>query len=142
MLPAHQRDPAVQQEVTSGAAVTRKALDPAYRTFKALYDGFIAALTRLSERDGKHGARFLMENLSFVQPHAADLADVVPDFALCHKDLQGNLKRSEAQYVDQQLQHSKLWPLLLLAGKLHVLLKDVSAGDIRFQVHLTPLPAA
>ena len=36
-------------------------------------------------------------------------------------------------YVEQQLQSSRVWPLLTLAGKLRVLLKDVRPADARFQ---------
>jgi hypothetical protein len=124
----------VQTEVVSSEHVTHKALDLVFRTFQAPYSATVATLSRMSDRDPKHGPRLVMENLSFLRPHMTDLAKLVPDLAVCSKDLTGTLTRAQDQYVDQQLQYSKIWPLLLLSGKLQVLLKDVRPAEIRFQV--------
>lgn len=124
----------MQEEVVSSQRVTRKALEPVFRIFQALYSATLATLSRMSDRDPKHGPRLVMENLSFLRLHMTDLAELVPDLAVCAKDLSGNLTRAQDQYVDQQLQHSKIWPLMLLSGQLQVLLKDVRPAEIRFQV--------
>jgi hypothetical protein len=58
------------------------------------------------------------------------------------KDVASHARAAQEAYTEQQLQYSKVWPLLLLAGKLHVLLKDVRPADARFQARSCPPPSA
>jgi hypothetical protein len=125
----------MQEEIlVSSEEVTQSALESISKAVGNMYAAHSKALSRLSERDPKHGARVFMENLFFLQPHLLELSKVVPDLGVTSKGLSTNLTRVQDQYVNQQLQHSRLWPLLLLAGKLRVLLKDVRPADVRFQV--------
>jgi hypothetical protein len=133
----------MQEEIlVSSADVTQAAQEPISKTMSNIYSIHFTAVSRLGERDAKHGARLFMENLFFLQPHLLELSKVVPDLSVCFKGLNSNLTRAQDQYVDQQLQHSRLWPLLLLAGKLRVLLKDVRPADVRFQVRVSDCHAS
>jgi hypothetical protein len=128
----------MQEEVlVPSEEVTQNALEPISKAIANMYAAHSKALSRLSDRDAKHGARVIMENLFFLQPHLLELSKLVPDLSVISKGLSSTLTRVQDQYVDQQLQHSRLWPLLLLAGKLRVLLKDVRPADVRFQVCIT-----
>jgi hypothetical protein len=48
--------------------------------------------------------------------------------------VQGNLARARGKVVEEQLQASKLWPMLSFAGRLHVLLREVAPAEVQFQV--------
>ena len=126
----------MQEVAATTDEVTRHALEPASRAVSGLYRAYAASLGRLGDRDAKHGSRLTLENLHFLQPHLAELSRHAPDLGVCAKELASNLAKAQDDYVLQQLQHGRLWPLLLLAGNLRGLLKDVRPGDVKFQVRV------
>lgn len=103
-----------------------------------MYNAVLASLTKLAAGDTKHGPRLVLENLAALQPPVDALAAIAPDVKAPAADLLGNLERARDKVVEEQLQASKLWPLLAFAGRLHVLLREVAPSEIQFQVR--PMP--
>lgn len=69
-------------------ALARKAHEAIGRVVTAVYNAVLANLSKLAARDTKHGAHFVLENLSALQPRIALLAGKVPDIRACRDDLQ------------------------------------------------------
>ena len=69
-------------------ALARKAHEAIGRVVTAVYNAVLANLSKLAARDAKHGAHFVLENLSALQPRIALLAGKVPDIRACRDDLQ------------------------------------------------------
>jgi hypothetical protein len=125
---------AMQEEVVRSDSLRRKALEPVGRVIPAVYNAILSTLSSLSARDPKHGPRLVFENLAALDQPIEALAAVAPDIDPCARDLAGNMARARDKVVEEQLESSKLWPLLSFAGKLHLLLKDVSPQEVQFQV--------
>ena len=178
----------MQEEIASVEALARKAHEAIGRVVTAVYNAVLANLSKLAARDTKHGAHFVLENLSALQLRIELLASKVPDIRACRDDLQarcrplpvwlsitkvigagyyflhghcmlhgdpnkhrevnmacvqGNLSRAKGKLVEEQMQASKLWPLLSFAGRLRVLLRDVAPSEVQFQVPpLLPLSSS
>lgn len=84
--PSH--EPLVQEEIASVEALARKAHEAIGRVVTAVYNAVLANLSKLAARDAKHGAHFVLENLSALQPRIVLLAGKVPDIRACRDDLQ------------------------------------------------------
>lgn len=124
----------VQEEIARSEALARKALEPIGRILPVVYNAVLASLSKLAAGDAKHGPRMMLENLAALQPPLDALAALVPDVKAPAADLQGHLSRSRDKVVEEQLQASKLWPLVSFAGRLHVLLREVAPTEVQFQV--------
>lgn len=127
----------MQEEIARSEALARKALEPIGRIVPGVYNAVLASLSKLAAGDTKHGPRLVLENLATLQPPIDALAALAPDVKAPAADLLGNLERARDKVVEEQLQASKLWPLLAFAGRLHVLLREVAPSEVQFQVRAT-----
>ena len=69
-------------------ALARKAHEAIGRVVTAVYNAVLANLSKLAARDAKHGAHFVLETLSALQPRILLLPGKVPDIRACRDDLQ------------------------------------------------------
>eukprot|EP00892_Ulva_mutabilis_P005436 jgi/Ulvmu1/3264/UM151_0012.1 len=122
-----------EEEIARSESLARKALEPIGRIVPAVYNAVLASLSKLAAGDAKHGPRLTLENLAALQPPLDALAALAPDVKAPAADLAGALGRSRDKVVEEQLQASKLWPLLSFAGRLHVLLREVAPTEVQYQ---------
>jgi len=125
---------------TGGAAQTattqvRNLMDDAYRRLIA---EMIATIERLAKEDAKYGNKLRLENYSMLIAAVESQAASVPILAHFALKLAGLKETAIRGYVQEQLQYCRMWALLNFSEQLDLLLPDVGADEVRFQMHFAP----